>query len=534
MTAHETVETQRMTLQAALDAQKSQRERNRLGQFATPPQLADDVLAYAATLLNGASENIRFLDPALGTGSFYSALLRTFPTEAIAAAEGYEIDAHYGTAAQTLWERHPLKIHLDDFTHAAPRPTENRFNLVICNPPYVRHHHLSGADKLRLKELSESTCGVRINGLSGLYCYFMALAHAWLSEGGIAGWLIPSEFMDVNYGTAIKQYLLEKVTLLHVHRFDPHDVQFDDALVSSAVVWFKNEKPRAGHTVTFSYGGTMQHPRVTRAVEARTLATLPKWTQITQDSKRMEQPALTLADLFTVRRGVATGDNKFFILSRQEIEDRGLPLHLFQPILPNPRYVPGSEVLADAEGNPLLERQLFLLDCRLPEEVVQQKYPALWEYLQTGLESVAQRYLCRSRPVWYFQEKRLPAPFVCTYMGRSNGAADKRPFRFILNRSKAIAGNVYLMLYPKPAVADLLSRQPGSARQILAFLNAITPETLQNEGRVYGGGLYKLEPKELANVPACDLADLFPTAAVAAGKSSLFPAREVLKEDVFA
>jgi hypothetical protein len=42
--------------------------------------------------------------------------------------------------------------------------------------------------------------------------------------------LIPSEFMDVNYGAAVKRYLLNKVTLLHIHRFDPHDVQFGDAL----------------------------------------------------------------------------------------------------------------------------------------------------------------------------------------------------------------------------------------------------------------------------------------------------------------
>jgi adenine-specific DNA-methyltransferase len=34
--------------------------------------------------------------------------------------------------------------------------------------------------------------------------------------------LIPSEFMDVKYGGPLKQYLLDKVTLLRIHRFDPN------------------------------------------------------------------------------------------------------------------------------------------------------------------------------------------------------------------------------------------------------------------------------------------------------------------------
>ena len=96
-----------------------------------------------------------------------------------------------------------------------------RVDILVCNPPYVRHHHLGKAEKLRLQTRTRQACGVEIGGLAGLYCHFLGLSHAWLASGAVAIWLVPSEFMDVNYGDAVKRYLLQRVTLLHVHRFDP-------------------------------------------------------------------------------------------------------------------------------------------------------------------------------------------------------------------------------------------------------------------------------------------------------------------------
>jgi hypothetical protein len=100
--------------------------------------------------------------------------------------------------------------------------------------------------KEQLRYLSRRVTGIDLNGLTGLYGYFLLISHMWMEEGGIAGWLIPSEFMDVNYGNQIKQYLLDKVKLIHIHRFDPDEVQFNDALVSSTVVWLKKIKPPMG------------------------------------------------------------------------------------------------------------------------------------------------------------------------------------------------------------------------------------------------------------------------------------------------
>ncbi len=69
-----TTESRRLTEQDRLDRQKDAAERNRWGQFATPPQLALDIARHAFALWPTLwparpAEPVTFLDPAIGTGS---------------------------------------------------------------------------------------------------------------------------------------------------------------------------------------------------------------------------------------------------------------------------------------------------------------------------------------------------------------------------------------------------------------------------------------------------------------------------------
>jgi hypothetical protein len=124
---------------------------------------------------------------------------------------------------------------------------------------------------------------------------------------------------------------------------------------------------------------------------------------------------------------MATGDNKYFILTQSDIEGKGLPTSQFKPILPSPRHLSGIEVETD------------------------------------------------------------------------------NSFRFILNHSKAIVANSYLILYPKPEVVAVIAKDPEMVATFFEALNAITEKVMVDEGRVYGGGMHKLEPRELANVPAPEI-----------------------------
>ncbi len=65
-------------------------------------------------------------------------------------------------------------------------------------------------------------------------------------------------------------------------------------------------------------------------------------------------------------------------------------------------------------------------------------------------------------------------------------------------------------MYPTLPLARAMAQDPELIRHVWRALNAITPDKLLREGRVYGGGLHKLEPKELANVDASTISKLLP------------------------
>ena len=222
----QTIEGSRREEQARLDRHKTAAERNKQGQFATPPELARSLADYALSLIG--KETLRFLDPAIGTGSFYSALSRAVPASGLEVATGIELDPLFAAAAKKLWSRSGLHIIQGDFTKQGPPAL--RFNLILTNPPYVRHHHLESAKKQRLKEQLAQMLHMETRARRAVLLLSITVAR-------LDGRQRPRRLADSLgiHGCQLRRYAQalshsERVTLVHIHRFCcPTDVQFSDA-----------------------------------------------------------------------------------------------------------------------------------------------------------------------------------------------------------------------------------------------------------------------------------------------------------------
>ena len=461
----------------------------------TPPELARDIAEYAVGLLPG-NDKIHFGDPAVGTGTFYSGLLQVVPREKIASAIGVDISREQVEAATWRWKKKGMKVMVGDYLHMERLP---RRNLILANPPYLRHQAIPAKYKQDLRERASVTMRLRISARSGLYVYFMLLSHPWMKPNAIGAWLVPAEFMKTDYGIAVREYLATKVQLIRIHQFGPDSPQFENVKVMPSVVFFRNAQPSSEHVAHLSYGGTVTHPESNDFVTISDLRDQRKWHIPWQAKGSALSPSIRLADLFIIRRGIATGANEFFVLDRTEASKLGLPKSALRPLLPKARNLKNDIIERKTDGYPRLHPQLCLLDCSLSEDEIERRHPRLFQYLnKIRASGVLTRTLLKERHPWYRQERRQPAPFLCTYMGRGN--ANGGPIRFIWNKSDAVVTNTYLMLYPRPPLNKLLKERPELTAKLFEILRDTSQTTLSENWRMHAGGLCKIEPGDLSNV----------------------------------
>lgn len=202
---------------------------------------------------------------------------------------------------------------------------------------------------------------------------------------------------------------------------------------------------------------------------------------------------LRLGDVAHVRRGIATGMNRFFVLSEDERRKRGIPITQLRRCLATPRLFRAPAITSRTlrSMSPSAAQWLLNVDDRALEK---SKTP-LGSYLRYGRRNLRAHatYLASHRKPWFAPESRGKSPILFSYFNRPTG-------RFVRNRTAAVPLNNWLVIEPDEGI--------DPDRLFAALSDQRVTEHLSANARRYGKGLWKLEPSELESVSLPDGTDL--------------------------
>lgn len=487
--------------------------------YVTPPEYARDMAECALEAFGDDSKKILFGDSAIGTGALFIAIKRLIDTTnkdhhkaySFASAIGIDIDEKMTKESFLRYSKRNLIVIYGDAISPNIDVGEKR-NMMIVNPPYNRHEEIPEDYRDTAKELAEAQTGIRISAKAGLYVYHLLIMDKWLDDDGVGVWLLPTIFLQSKYGKAVRQYLTENVQLLRLHIYNEEKPQFHDTKVATTIVVFKKKPPITRQKIVVTYGDSIAEPQFSKSISLDEFRMKNNWRSLIcnhEDKDSKTGSNIKFSSLFDIKRGLATGANSFFVLERDTAQKYEIPNEALKPILPKARHLKSLIIEAQSDGYPDVNPQMVLIDCNLNEEEIKKQFPAFYEYLQKAKKkdskgnAIINRTLVKSRKPWYKQEFREPPLFLFTYMGRRK--TNLPPLYFLLNKSKAIALNTYLLLYPKAWLRDAIRKDDSLCEELLSSLNKSAEKIISQQTRVYSGGLQKVEPNELKDMLITEL-----------------------------
>ncbi len=477
----------------------SKERARQLGQYFTPYAVA----RFMASWVRLAPRLRRVMDPAVGLGIFFRALLDVCPDYS-GTFHGFDVDARaLDQLRRLLAEKLAGRMSLTsgDFLEVEDG---RKYDGILCNPPYLRYKAIHDREKLIRKLATVSD--VNLDRLSNLYAFFILRSAQALAPHGRAAILVPSDFLYSGFGAPIKEFLLDSGLLKYILLFAEEDSLFEDSTTTSCVLLLDHTNDgKLPIFITVKSAADLeilagdircleQSPVPLSVVKPGEISAGEKWSVYFRGAQAGVAYRCTVpfSRVARVMRGIASGDNHFFTFSRPKIDRSGIPPEYFLPCLTRasqatrPFFCLEDFRMLEASGKPV-----FLLDASLEPD-----HPAVKAYLDLGKRNGSHmRFLTRNRSPWYRLEQRPPAPILATTFNRGN-------LRFVRNEAAVRNLTCYHSIYLQPGFesrADLL----------MAYLLTPLAHTLiRPNRRIYGDGLIKYEPNDLNTAQIADLTAL--------------------------
>jgi len=270
------------------------------------------------------------------------------------------------------------------------------FDVVIGNPPYVGFHGFMD-QKDYLRDMYESA-----QGRFDVYLPFVEKGVGLLKEGGLLGFICPTNFMKRQHGQGLRRFLKGNCKILQIVDFQDQQV-FEQALNYTGIFILEKSKPTSKHIVTYI---PERIDGEQLAVEQDTLQD-DGWifrhrTHEQIVTKIEAQANTTLGELTEgISEGIVTGKNQVFLLPVDVADKLGLEKELLKPAIQGKQvqryfHEPAKHVVIYPYRSKENRTEL------IPEENLARLFPITWEYLASHRQNlVGREYFDKSAKAWY-------------------------------------------------------------------------------------------------------------------------------------
>ncbi|MBP5200967.1 MAG: N-6 DNA methylase [Schwartzia sp.] len=446
------------------------------GQFYTLDKVADFMTDWI--LQDNAS---CIYDPAFGMGAFYfSSKSNGFEGKFI--ANEYDVNSYNFFVKNCIFDDLTLR-NVDYFSQWGQ--TE-KYDAIICNPPYLRFQNISNRHEI-ISNLS-AMIREKLSGYTNMASAFLIKSIFELNEGGRLAYIMPSEFLNAGYGKQIKEYMLKHGSIENIIQINDEKGAFDSVITTVCIIFFiKNKK---SSSVCFSKIKSIENMDYEKcsSIQISDLKVNEKW-QIHFENIEMSprKGFVPLSYYGKFKRGIATGVNEFFALTKQEIDELGLLDTEYLPCIIKSNQIKGAFFERDVLNDIIQkDEKAFILNLPKNREKLSKGANA---YVQYG-ESCGydERYLTRHRMPWFSIEKRTPSPLLFGVFSRDR-------FKIIRNRTNAVNLTCYHgFQFHKPSFNCVIDK-------LFVYLKSnLAKEMINQHKRIYGKNLTKFEPNDLSNI----------------------------------
>ena len=418
----------------------------------------------------------KMLEPSAGDGRFIDEFEKEENIEKIIAVELIQKKARW-LKSKPYSER--VEVITDDFLDFAER-TEEKYQLIIGNPPYINIKNMESISKERAKVICEKY-HLPNSLMKNMWVAFVMAAVSCLDIGGTIFFVLPMEFLQVQYAEKIRSFLEGYFDTIHILSFQER--MFPEIEQESCLVYLTNEFKNQP-CINFKIYVRLESETPCYASRIERNKPLKKWTNAILSDEDIDLLNVFDSKYKKISEMCAASPG---IVTKEQVETLECQKFILSTIsrsnMLNGKFILTQDMVQNLsdQGN-----RIYLLNlAQVEEEFFSQ---SLKDYLvEIGDKENAEgiklknRYKCKNRKPWF------GVPIV------RNGDIfffkryDKIP-RVCVNEANLyttdIAYNMRLNpIYDKESMA-------------FCFYNSLTLTQCEYYGRYYAGGFSELTPSE--------------------------------------